>query len=140
MAEPATCGKCGTPISPGQRFCAGCGADVSGAQGNVATAFVPKQDMARATMSATALHDVLRHATIGEYEVLAELGRGGMATVYLGHDIALDRKVAIKVMSPALLTGEGMVERFKRSASPGPDFSLGTTGETPLTCRPRRSP
>ncbi|HWZ28872.1 MAG TPA: protein kinase, partial [Gemmatimonadales bacterium] len=116
MTEPATCGKCGTPISPGQRFCAGCGADVSGAQGNVATAFVSKQDMARATMSATALHEVLRHATIGEYEVLAELGRGGMATVYLGHDIALDRKVAIKVMSPALLAGEGMVERFKREA------------------------
>jgi len=115
MAD-ATCGKCGTPIAPGQRFCAGCGADVSGAQGNVATAFVSKQDLARSTMSATALHDVLRHATIGEYEILAELGRGGMATVYLGHDIALDRKVAIKVMSPALLTGEGMVERFKREA------------------------
>jgi len=116
MTEGATCGKCGTPIAPGQRFCAGCGADVSGAQGNVATAFVSKQDLARSTMSATALHDVLRHATIGEYEILAELGRGGMATVYLGHDIALDRKVAIKVMSPALLTGEGMVERFKREA------------------------
>ena len=89
---------------------------MSGQQGNVATAFVPKPDLARATMSATALHEVLRHATIGEYEVLAELGRGGMATVYLGHDIALDRKVAIKVMSPALLTGDGMVERFKREA------------------------
>ncbi|HZH40947.1 MAG TPA: protein kinase [Gemmatimonadales bacterium] len=116
MTEPALCGTCGTPIAPGQRFCAGCGADVSGQQGNVATAFVSKQNMVRATMSATALHDVLRHATIGEYEILAELGRGGMATVYLGHDIALDRKVAIKVMSPALLTGEGMVERFKREA------------------------
>ncbi|HEU5467551.1 MAG TPA: serine/threonine-protein kinase, partial [Gemmatimonadales bacterium] len=116
MSEPAICSKCGTPIAPGQRFCAGCGADVSGQQGNVATAFVPKQDMVRATMSQTALHDVVRHATIGEYEILAELGRGGMATVYLGHDIALDRKVAIKVMSPALLTGDGMVERFKREA------------------------
>ncbi|HWH03009.1 MAG TPA: protein kinase [Gemmatimonadales bacterium] len=116
MNAPANCSKCGTPIAPGQRFCAGCGADVSGQQGNVATAFVPKQDMVRATMSQTALHDVVRHATIGEYEILAELGRGGMATVYLGHDIALDRKVAIKVMSPALLTGDGMVERFKREA------------------------
>src|SRR5437660_6844463 len=40
-----------------------------------------------------------------------------MATVYLGHDLALDRKVAIKVLAPALLLmGEGMVERFKREA------------------------
>ena len=44
------------------------------------------------------------------------LGRGGMATVYLAHDIALDRKVAIKVMSPHLIEGEGMAERFKREA------------------------
>ena len=116
VTDAAICSKCGSTVAAGQRFCASCGADVSGQQGNVATAFVSKQDMARATMSATALHDVLRHATIGEYEVLAELGRGGMATVYLGHDIALDRKVAIKVMSPALLAGDGMVERFKREA------------------------
>src|SRR5256885_13654225 len=40
-----------------------------------------------------------------------------MATVYLAHDLALDRSVAIKVLAPALLAmGEGMVERFKREA------------------------
>ncbi len=60
--------------------------------------------------------DALRRATIGEYEVMGLLGRGGMATVYLAHDIALDRKVAIKVMSPHLVSGEGMAERFKREA------------------------
>ncbi|OLC78952.1 MAG: hypothetical protein AUH78_01780 [Gemmatimonadetes bacterium 13_1_40CM_4_69_8] len=61
--------------------------------------------------------DALRQAALGEYEILAELGRGGMATVYLAHDLALDRKVAIKVLAPALLNmGEGMVERFKREA------------------------
>ena len=58
----------------------------------------------------------LTEALKDRYTIHRELGRGGMATVYLGHDIALDRKVAIKVMSPALLTGEGMVERFKREA------------------------
>jgi len=67
-------------------------------------------------MKPDALLEALRQATLGDYDVLAELGRGGMATVYLAHDIALDRKVAIKVMSPLLLTGEGMAERFKREA------------------------
>ncbi|HYL54271.1 MAG TPA: protein kinase [Gemmatimonadales bacterium] len=61
--------------------------------------------------------DTLRKAALGEYEILTELGHGGMAAVYLAHDLALDRKVAIKVLSPALLLmGEGMVERFKREA------------------------
>jgi uncharacterized protein YjdB len=67
-------------------------------------------------MRADALLQALRDATLGEYEVLGELGRGGMATVYLAHDIALDRKVAIKFMSPTLMAGEGMAERFKREA------------------------
>jgi serine/threonine protein kinase len=69
-----------------------------------------------ASLKPDALLEALREATLGEYEVLAELGRGGMATVYLAHDIALDRKIAIKVMSPVLLSGEGMAERFKREA------------------------
>jgi serine/threonine-protein kinase len=59
----------------------------------------------------------LRSATLGEYEILGELGRGGMAVVFLAHDIALDRKVAIKVMSPALLLMDAEIQtRFKREA------------------------
>jgi serine/threonine protein kinase len=60
--------------------------------------------------------ELLRATTLGEYEVMGELGRGGMACVYLAHDIALDRKVAIKVMLPDVLRQEGMIERFKREA------------------------
>ncbi len=58
----------------------------------------------------------LRRATAGEFEVGRELGRGGMAAVFLAHEISLDRKVAIKVMSPGLLMGDGMIDRFKREA------------------------
>ncbi|HEV2670065.1 MAG TPA: protein kinase [Gemmatimonadales bacterium] len=77
----------------------------------VATAPLPT-DLSRET-----IEDTLRRATLGEYEILGVLGRGGMATVYLAHDLSLDRKVAIKVLSPALFhMGEGMVERFKREA------------------------
>ncbi len=62
------------------------------------------------------LIDRLRRAVIGRYDVYAELGQGGMASVFLALDLALDRKVAIKVMSPALMGSHDNVERFKREA------------------------
>jgi serine/threonine protein kinase/uncharacterized protein YjdB len=63
------------------------------------------------------LLDRLRQATLGEYEIIGEAGRGGMAVVYLAHDIALDRRVAIKVISPNILwMGDEVPERFKREA------------------------
>ena len=58
--------------------------------------------------------------TSAEYRVERELGRGGMATVYLAHDIALDRKVAIKVMSADLFAaGDVLIDRFMREARTG---------------------
>ncbi|MGH7532205.1 MAG: protein kinase domain-containing protein [Gemmatimonadales bacterium] len=58
----------------------------------------------------------LEEASLGEYDIIGELGRGGMATVYLAHEIALERKVAIKVMSPAVMLSSKMAERFKLEA------------------------
>jgi serine/threonine protein kinase len=60
--------------------------------------------------------DLLRHATIGEYEIVTELGRGGMATVYLAHDLQLGRRVAIKVISHSIAQQPDVAERFKREA------------------------
>lgn len=80
---------------------------------------LPVEDGATRKMSGPTWGDLLetlRAAALGEYEVFAELGSGGMATVFLAHDIQLDRKVAIKVMLPVLLLGDGMVERFKLEA------------------------
>src|SRR5438445_1973558 len=110
------CARCGASVGPGAYFCPRCGTSIpvvpAGAQTTVAAA--PGGPLGA---DSAALLDALRHATLGDYEILAELGRGGMATVYLAHDVALDRKVAIKVLAPALLAmGEGMVERFKREA------------------------
>ncbi len=54
--------------------------------------------------------------TIGRYEIRSELGRGGMATVFLAHDPNFDRDVAIKVM-PQQFTHDPMFrERFNREA------------------------
>lgn len=58
----------------------------------------------------------LRAVTLGEFEIRGELGRGGMAVVYLAKHLRLDRSVAIKVMLPDLARIEGMAERFLQEA------------------------
>lgn len=50
------------------------------------------------------------------YRVVRQLGRGGMATVYLAIQESVDREVALKVMSPALLADPTYGERFLREA------------------------
>ena len=55
-----------------------------------------RQDASPADPAAPPQAQLLEHlrvATTGEYEILGELGRGGMATVFLAHEIALERKV-----------------------------------------------
>ena len=54
--------------------------------------------------------------TIGEYQVLSELGRGGMGVVYLGKHQTLGREVAIKVLPPSLAASEDRVDRFQSEA------------------------
>jgi len=48
------------------------------------------------------------------YELIREIGRGGVSTVYLARHELLDREVAIKVMSPVLAVEEGFNKRFIR--------------------------
>jgi serine/threonine-protein kinase len=59
----------------------------------------------------TAPFDLLGQALAERYRVERELGAGGMATVYLAHDLKHDRKVAIKVLHPELAAVIG-AERF----------------------------
>ncbi|HTI96126.1 MAG TPA: protein kinase, partial [Rudaea sp.] len=50
------------------------------------------------------------------YKILRQLGRGGMATVYLAMQESVQREVALKVMSPSLLADPDFGERFLREA------------------------
>ncbi len=50
------------------------------------------------------------------YEVGKRIARGGMAEIFRGHDVLLDRPVAIKVLFPEFATDPAFVERFRREA------------------------
>ena len=50
------------------------------------------------------------------YEIIKSIGEGGMANVYLAHDIILDRDVAIKVLRGDLAGDDKFVRRFQREA------------------------
>src|SRR3990172_5541204 len=49
------------------------------------------------------------------YEITREIGRGGMGVVYLARDPVLDRDVAVKVITPDMVSAES-AERFRREA------------------------
>jgi serine/threonine-protein kinase len=104
------CYKCATPIPDNSRFCSACGADVSGdSHDHVGDTIPVDQDSELFNKLQTELGD--------EYVLERELGRGGMAVVYLGHDSRLNRKIAVKLLPPELTySSTSMVERFKREA------------------------
>jgi serine/threonine protein kinase len=54
--------------------------------------------------------------TVGRYKIIAELGRGGMSTVYSAHDPISNRDVAIKILPRELLHDPMFRARFEREA------------------------
>jgi serine/threonine-protein kinase len=53
---------------------------------------------------------------LGRYELLEQVGSGGMAVVYRGRDSALDREVAVKLLHPHLASAPESRARFSREA------------------------
>jgi serine/threonine protein kinase len=54
--------------------------------------------------------------TIGNYRILKKIGEGGMGSVYLAHDMTLEREVAIKIISPELARNPRLMARFRVEA------------------------
>ncbi|UCF15653.1 MAG: protein kinase [Phycisphaerales bacterium] len=60
-------------------------------------------------------HDLVGQ-TLGDFEILEVVGKGGMGLVFLAHQISLDRKVALKVISDVSGKHSKTLDRFKREA------------------------
>jgi len=99
------CSRCGQEVQKATQFCPSCGLDLR----------VTTPIQAIATGDVTEL-DIVREALQGEYEILEELGRGGMAIVYRAMDKQLGREVAVKVLPFSLAFDADFVERFQREA------------------------
>ena len=70
----------------------------------------------RRAIAATAEQSMLETALGQQYEIVRQLGRGGMGAVYLARERSLERFVAIKVLRPDLADAADARERFRREA------------------------
>ena len=102
------CSRCGTQNEDASKFCRSCGLDL--------TATTPIGALKSQPVPELTEFDLVKQELKEEYDILQELGRGGMAIVFKARESQLERDVAIKVLPFSLAFDKEFVERFQREA------------------------
>jgi serine/threonine protein kinase/Tfp pilus assembly protein PilF/ribosomal protein L40E len=98
------CSKCQFENPPDSLYCNKCGTQIQR----------PEKALAPTKTLYTPLKELTRGTTFSErYEVVEELGRGGMAKVYRVIDKKVEEEVALKLMNPEIAADEETVHRFR---------------------------
>ena len=71
---------------------------------------------AAATLITNQPTEMKKGATVGAYEIVSFISRGGMGEVYLGHDRRLGRKVALKILPRSFTKNQERLRRFEQEA------------------------
>ena len=115
---PATCSKCRAPLRPTETrgLCPAClletslsADDDADLQAPIDTAWVEQNQMAAPAAPEKAHR-------MGDYEILEEIGRGGMGVIYRARQISLRRTVAVKTLLTGLLASRDFARRFETEA------------------------
>jgi serine/threonine protein kinase/Tfp pilus assembly protein PilF len=98
------CPKCESENTDTARFCSECGASLAhsdDAQPAITkTIETPKEELTTGSIFA------------GRYQIIEELGKGGMGKVYKAIDIKLNEKIALKLIKPEISSDEKVIKRF----------------------------
>ncbi|MGB6865902.1 MAG: serine/threonine-protein kinase, partial [Candidatus Aminicenantaceae bacterium] len=97
------CPKCKSDNPGTATFCADCGTQLPTIKDIEVTETIeaPKEELTRGTTFA------------GRYEIIEELGKGGMGRVYRVEDTKLEQEVALKLIKPEIAKDKKTIERFR---------------------------
>jgi serine/threonine protein kinase/Flp pilus assembly protein TadD len=100
------CPKCHSENSDTARFCSNCAAALGGTEDSPPIVFTE-------TLRTSPTELVAGSLFAGRYQVIEELGKGGMGKVYRVLDTKLNEEVALKLIKPEISSDRKTLERFK---------------------------
>ena len=98
-----TCPRCRADNPDTQRFCGDCGTQLTVSE---------ESPSITKTLETPAKGLAIGSTFAGRYQIVAELGKGGMGAVYKAIDAQINEEVAIKLIRPEIAADEKTLERF----------------------------